>query len=536
MHTMHALCRSAHVAITRAILQQSRRAPIRTFSAAADSIRAAAAAVAVAKQSAPSAQRIANNDQRPVCSFCNKKGHTEAVCFAKHGAPNRPTAAAPAASEAAATSATPAPAVASVAAAPAVDAAPIAAVPVAGAPVYKRSVPSRRQWASAESIQILKEKGLERPRSKQPKEGTGTTPSASKIRSLNRGAPPPRPMLPTPPAFRSVDKPWMQSELQLRFDAPQASDAAGTKAFSLRIAQWTGLEEGPVSSWRPPRRQHKQQSDDASEQAEAEWVPEPEWSPEQLAQEAEIQARTSAGSGTIVWDAALHLAHWLHVHPASLIGPVIELGSGTGVLGLAAEHILRSKGDANDATVVLTDEGKVIELLKHNVQTNQSKGQSELYSTQQLQRHCCCSCAHMLSLLLVCTLFSLSSGELPQLDRRFRLPLHSAQHARFVFRRIVSPRLLLHDPVLRAAGLHSIWEHAFARIRCSQFRHAGQRRQLDRAEIRHDKEAIQHQRWSGRVLHVRATRRVDVGERRHAGSNADDAAEGSWLQHRSTAR
>ena len=186
----------------------------------------------------------------------------------------------------------------------------------------------------------------------------------------------------------------MQSELQLHFAAPQGTSAAGAKSrdFSLRIAQWTGLEEGPVSSWRPPPRQ-----------PDASWVSEPEWSPAELEQEEEIQARASAGSGTIVWDAALHLAHWLHAHPESLSGPVIELGSGTGVLGMAAEQILRSKGDASDATVVLTDEGKVLELLKQNVQTSHSNGQTE--NVQQRSKRQCAGVMGAHSARFACFLF-----------------------------------------------------------------------------------------------------------------------------------
>jgi len=41
-----------------------------------------------------------------------------------------------------------------------------------------------------------------------------------------------------------------------------------------------------------------------------------------------------------VWDAALHLAHFLHQCPVPPQPPVLELGSGMGVLGLAVERML----------------------------------------------------------------------------------------------------------------------------------------------------------------------------------------------------
>lgn len=101
---------------------------------------------------------------------------------------------------------------------------------------------------------------------------------------------------------------------------------------------------------------------------------EPALTPEEEAAENELRAQAEAGSGTIVWDAALHLAHWIHASPAERVrGPILELGAGTGALGLAVQKILSLAG--GDPRAVLTDGGKVLELLQKNVTSNASDGE-----------------------------------------------------------------------------------------------------------------------------------------------------------------
>jgi len=265
---------------------------------------------------------------------------------------------------------------------------------------------------------LLKERGIVRTRGVRPRP-EGSDPHSPIKASLQRGAPKPRPLLPVPAALRAVDKPWMQQQLTLHFEAPTTQTA---HSFALHMTQWTGMEE---IGWRPPQRRPPARApaaqptdavdatdadataapaaatDDAVAEAAAApeassdsaaaadgvadedaWVDAPELTPEQEAAEAEARAQADAGSGTIVWDAALHLAHWIHAEPSLRVrGPILELGAGTGALGLAVQKILAQQAEG-DARAVLTDGGKVLELLQKNVQANASNGgwKTALYS------------------------------------------------------------------------------------------------------------------------------------------------------------
>ena len=321
----------------------------------------------------------------------------------------------------------------------------------------------RKHWADAHSMLLLKERGLVRAKgvrpSWRPAEGgsgqeldqhlDGPRPRAA----LQRGAPPPRPILPTPPALAAIDKPWMQSQLNLEFVAPPSADDAAQHpqpSVRINIAQWTGMELGPASSWKPKRKQprrsgtakssankqkavvndgHDYAEEDAGEEegpdaaaadaddAEADpdaFEEEPEWTAEQLAVEAELAAQADAGSGAIAWDAGVHLAHWVHALPQAALrhfGPVLELGSGTGALGLAVEAMLRASPSATQATapeaahnqVVLTDGGKVMELLQQNAKANNSNGQTRVGRATTNANDSPEQSAH--SLLLCCDMF-----------------------------------------------------------------------------------------------------------------------------------
>jgi hypothetical protein len=91
--------------------------------------------------------------------------------------------------------------------------------------------------------------------------------------------------------------------------------------------------------------------------------------------------------GTAVWPAARVLVHFLEQHQATLHLPslsVVELGSGTGVCGLAAAGLGATR-------VILTDKCALLETLAHNIRLN-SLGSSvecrELtWSTAPLPHH-----------------------------------------------------------------------------------------------------------------------------------------------------
>ena len=292
-----------------------------------------------------------------------------------------------------------------------VAATPAVAAPAASSPSGSTAPSRRRQraWADQSTMMLLKDRGIVRKRGVRPRP-EGSDPHSLVKASLQRGAPKPRPLLPVPAALRGVDKPWMQQELSLQFDAPATAESAAQPAqsFALKMTQWTGMEE---IGWQPPRRQRPAQKPlaeteaaapadptatpavatedalaeaDASEPAAADanaeesaWVDEPALTPEEEAAENELRAQAEAGSGTIVWDAALHLAHWIHASPSQRVrGPILELGAGTGALGLSVQKILALQaGGAADPRAVLTDGGKVLELLQKNVANNASDGE-----------------------------------------------------------------------------------------------------------------------------------------------------------------
>jgi len=69
-------------------------------------------------------------------------------------------------------------------------------------------------------------------------------------------------------------------------------------------------------------------------------------------------------TGVVVWDAAIVLAKYLQTVQGQLQGrSVIELGSGTGVVGLSAAALGASP-------VLLTDLPALIELIQHNISQN----------------------------------------------------------------------------------------------------------------------------------------------------------------------
>ncbi|GMH40558.1 hypothetical protein BSKO_08462 [Bryopsis sp. KO-2023] len=80
------------------------------------------------------------------------------------------------------------------------------------------------------------------------------------------------------------------------------------------------------------------------------------------------QMETENEAGVVVWDAAIVLAHYLHKNPYELKGKrVVELGSGTGVVGLAAALL--------GANVILTDLPRMMDLLQRNIEGNSQESQ-----------------------------------------------------------------------------------------------------------------------------------------------------------------
>jgi predicted nicotinamide N-methyase len=76
------------------------------------------------------------------------------------------------------------------------------------------------------------------------------------------------------------------------------------------------------------------------------------------------------GIGGTIWDAALVLISFLEKNREQIFGRpgmrVLELGSGTGVLGLAAAKI----GGENIAQVCITDIGQHLDLINRNLELN----------------------------------------------------------------------------------------------------------------------------------------------------------------------
>ncbi|KAF9198780.1 Methyltransferase-like protein 21D [Haplosporangium sp. Z 27] len=90
------------------------------------------------------------------------------------------------------------------------------------------------------------------------------------------------------------------------------------------------------------------------------------------------------GVGSTIWDAAIVLSKYLECSDilkltTSLATPgspplnILELGSGTGYVGLVAARILSTKG-FQGSKVVLTDKDNVVPLLQRNVEKNASAG------------------------------------------------------------------------------------------------------------------------------------------------------------------
>ncbi|CAO3574807.1 unnamed protein product [Mortierella alpina] len=86
------------------------------------------------------------------------------------------------------------------------------------------------------------------------------------------------------------------------------------------------------------------------------------------------------GVGSTIWDAAIVLAKYLErfdlLTSAAAQSPrtlnILELGAGTGIVGLAAARILSSK--SAKANIVLTDKESCMPLLRRNIEKNPSNG------------------------------------------------------------------------------------------------------------------------------------------------------------------
>ncbi|KAJ3328540.1 Methyltransferase-like protein 21D [Blyttiomyces sp. JEL0837] len=83
---------------------------------------------------------------------------------------------------------------------------------------------------------------------------------------------------------------------------------------------------------------------------------------------------TTAGHGLTLWDASLIASKYLERHALKYFSNpqrIIELGSGTGILGLVAAKLIssqsKSKSSTTESTLVLTDLPDVIPLLQKNV-------------------------------------------------------------------------------------------------------------------------------------------------------------------------
>lgn len=93
-----------------------------------------------------------------------------------------------------------------------------------------------------------------------------------------------------------------------------------------------------------------------------------------------LRSDRRGGVGSTIWDAAIVLAKYLErydlltraaAQPSQSLN-VLELGAGTGIVGLAAARILSSKGVK--ASVVLTDKESCMPLLQRNIEKNPSDG------------------------------------------------------------------------------------------------------------------------------------------------------------------
>ena len=78
----------------------------------------------------------------------------------------------------------------------------------------------------------------------------------------------------------------------------------------------------------------------------------------------QIDQKYEGDTGVVVWDAAIVLAKYLETISDKLQGTkVVELGSGTGAVGLSAAVLGAS-------SVILTDQEELVEFLIHNIDIN----------------------------------------------------------------------------------------------------------------------------------------------------------------------
>lgn len=96
-----------------------------------------------------------------------------------------------------------------------------------------------------------------------------------------------------------------------------------------------------------------------------------------IRQRVDWHSQLELGTGTLCWDCSFSLCSFLQhylprytdgLHPDKCT-KVIELGSGTGLVGIAVYHILNTQGSCQ---VVLTDLPAMIPLLRENVAANPS--------------------------------------------------------------------------------------------------------------------------------------------------------------------
>ena len=84
-----------------------------------------------------------------------------------------------------------------------------------------------------------------------------------------------------------------------------------------------------------------------------------------------LNQRYEGDTGVVVWDAAIVLAKYLETNTAMVRSKeVVELGSGTGAVGLCAGVLGADK-------VILTDQEDLVEFLSHNIELNTEVTPSE---------------------------------------------------------------------------------------------------------------------------------------------------------------
>ena len=201
--------------------------------------------------------------------------------------------------------------------------------------------------------------GLEREQASDPSTTTGTGTRPKFKASLQRGAPKPRRMPPKPQCIAGITNPWASERLELTIDNGQQQQQS--KPIQLSIRQWTGMSFPSESA---DDTYSGDANDDAAEPSDAD-----------------------SGSGTIVWDAALHLVEYFQSINYQPKGSIIDISAGTGVLGLAVEKMIANHTAASSSSsstspssssspshspVILTDFGPVLRLLQANVRLNES--------------------------------------------------------------------------------------------------------------------------------------------------------------------